>query len=70
MKKCAQWAGLDPRRYAGHSLRAGFATTAAERQVPEQEIMDQTGHKSLLMLRRYIRKGSVLKNNAAAKIGL
>ncbi len=70
VKKCAQQAGLDPQRYAGHSLRAGFATTAAERQVPEQEIMDQTGHKSLLMLRRYIRKGSVLKNNAAAKIGL
>ena len=70
VKRCAQRAGLDPQRYAGHSLRAGFATTAAERQVPEQEIMDQTGHKSLLMLRRYIRKGSVLKNNAAAKIGL
>ena len=70
VKKCAQRAGLDPQRYAGHSLRAGFATTAAERQVPEQEIMDQTGHKSLLMLRRYIRKGNVLRNNAAAKIGL
>ena len=70
VKRCAQRAGLDPQRYAGHSLRAGFATTAAERQVPEQEIMDQTGHKSLLMLRRYIRKRSVLKNNAAAKIGL
>jgi hypothetical protein len=39
-------------------LRAGLATSAAERGQHERDIMQQTRHKSLKMLRRYIRKGS------------
>jgi integrase len=43
--------------YSGHSLRAGLITQAAMAGVSERAIQDQSGHKSLLVLRRYIRDG-------------
>jgi integrase len=65
------WAsGLDPKLVAGHSLRSGMATSAARAGVTEAQIMNQTGHKSLPVLRRYIRRGSLFTDNAAAKLGL
>ena len=70
VKRRAQAAGLDPDNFAGHSLRAGFATAAAAAGVPERAIMAQTGHKSLPILRRYIREGSIFRDNAAAYVGL
>jgi len=70
VKRCAKAAGLDPRRYAGHSLRSGLATAAAMADVSERAIMAQTGHKSLPMVRRYIRDGSLFRRNAAAAVGL
>ena len=54
IKKYAQKAGLDASRYAGHSLRSGFATTAAEFGAEERNIMAMTGHKTTQMVRRYI----------------
>jgi integrase len=70
VKRCAKAAGLDPARYAGHSLRAGLATSAAQAGAPERIIMAQTRHKSLPMVRRYIREGSLFRENAAAVVGL
>jgi site-specific recombinase XerD len=70
VKRRAQAAGLDPDNFAGHSLRAGLATAAAAAGVPERAIMAQTGHKSLPILRRYIREGSIFRDNAAAYVGL
>jgi len=70
VKRAAEAAGLDPARYAGHSLRAGLATAAAAAGVSERAIMAQTGHKSLPMVRRYIREGSLFNDNAAAEVGL
>ena len=70
VKRCAQRAGLDPARVAGHSLRAGFVTSAALRGVSETLIAEQTGHKSLTTLRRYVRPATVWQQNAAAKVGL
>jgi len=49
VKRWAAKAGLDPTRYAGHSLRAGLATSAAAAGVDERKIAAQTGHQSLLM---------------------
>ncbi len=63
-------AGYDAAGYGGHSLRAGFATAAARAGVPEAAIMAQTGHRSLPVLRGYIRRGSLFADNAAAKVGL
>jgi site-specific recombinase XerD len=47
--------GRDPKLYGGHSLRVGFVTQAAEDGTPLHEIMDVTDHKSMDMVRRYIR---------------
>jgi integrase len=54
----------------GHSLRAGHATSASANGAPERVIMAQTGHKSLNMVRRYIRDGSLFRENSAAFLGL
>ena len=70
VKRAAVAAKLDPAKYAGHSLRAGLATAAAEAGVSERAIMAQTGHKSLPMVRKYIRGGSLWRENAAAEVGL
>jgi integrase len=70
LKKLASRAGLDPTRFAGHSLRAGHATAAAIAGASERSIMAQTGHRSLPMVRRYIRDGNLFRENSAAKLGL
>jgi len=68
IKKYAERAGLDPKWYAGHSLRSGFATTAAEFGAEERNIMAMTGHKTAQMVRRYIQEANLFKNNALNKI--
>ena len=70
VKKLIQRAGLDPAKYAGHSLRAGHATSAASAGASERSIMNQTGHRSVQMVRRYIRDGSLFRENSAGKLGL
>jgi len=70
VKKLAQRAGLDAAKYAGHSLRAGHATSAAIAGASERSIMNQTGHRSVQMVRRYIRDGSLFRENSAGKLGL
>ena len=70
VKRHAPAAGVDPARYAGHSLRAGLATAAAAAGASERSIMNQTGHRSLPTLRRYIRDGQLFRDNAAAAAGL
>ena len=68
IKKYANLAGLDAQRYAGHSLRSGFATSTAESGAEERNIMAMTGHKSTEMVRRYIKEANLFKNNALNKI--
>lgn len=70
VKRALAAAGREAEKFAGHSLRAGLATQAALNGVNERAIQEQTGHKSLPILRRYIRDGSLFHENAAAKIGL
>ena len=70
VQRGARRAGLDPRGLAGHSLRAGLATAAAAAGASERTIMAQTGHRSVAMVRRYIRRGSLFDGNAAAQVGL
>ena len=60
--------GIDPNNYSGHSLRSGFATSAAEAGAEERSIMSMTGHKSTEMVRRYIKEANLFKNNALNKI--
>jgi integrase len=70
VKRAAEAAGLDPDLYAGHSLRAGLATQSYLNGAGELAIMRQTGHRSLAMVRRYIRDGSLFRDNAGGKLGL
>jgi len=57
-------------KYSGHSFRAGFVTAAAEGGAPDWQIAMQTGHKSMDILKRYIRKRCVFANNPMSKIEL
>ncbi len=68
IKKYASLAGLDSTKYGGHSLRSGFATSAAEFGAEERNIMAMTGHKTTQMVRRYIQEANLFKNNALNKI--
>jgi integrase len=61
-------AGLDPAGYSGHSLRAGFATSAAQAGVSTLKIRAQTGHASDAMLTRYVRDGQLFDQNAAGSL--
>ena len=68
IKKYLNLAGIDSKNYSGHSLRSGFATSAAESGAEERSIMAMTGHKSTEMVRRYIKEANLFKNNALNKI--
>ena len=68
IKKYTALVGLDSNKYSGHSLRSGFATSAAELGAEERSIMAMTGHKTTQMVRRYIQEANLFKNNALNKI--
>jgi len=70
IKNYLNLAGIDNSNFSGHSLRAGFATVAAESGADERSIMAMTGHKTSQMVRRYIREANIFKNNALNKIKL
>lgn len=59
-------AGINPEAYSGHSLRAGFATSATQAGISTLKIRQQTGHAFDAMLARYIREGELFTGNAAA----
>ena len=68
IKEYLKLAGIDNKNYSGHSLRSGFATSAAESGVEERNIMAMTGHKSSEMVRKYINEANLFKNNALNKL--
>jgi site-specific recombinase XerD len=68
IKQYLDLAGIESKNYSGHSLRSGFATSAAEAGAEERTIMTMTGHKSTEMVRRYIKEANLFKNNALNKI--
>ena len=70
IKEYLKLVGVDSKNYSGHSLRSGFATSAAESGAEERSIMAMTGHKSTEMVRRYIKDANLFKNNALNKIKL
>ena len=68
IKEYLKLAGIENENFAGHSLRSGFATVAADSGADERSIMAMTGHKSTEMVRRYIKEANLFKNNALNKI--
>jgi integrase len=70
VKRYVKKLGYNPGAFAGHSLRAGLVTSAAAAGKSERAIMNQTGHRSLATVRRYIRDGNLFRENAAEDVGL
>lgn len=68
VKRATRAAGLEAERFSGHSLRLGFVTTAAQRGSSERAIANQTGHRSMPVLRGYIRRATVFEENAAVAL--
>ncbi len=68
LKQLAARAGWDQRLISAHSLRAGFCTSAAQQGVESWKIRQQTGHRSELMLMRYIRDARLFVDNPAANM--
>jgi len=66
VKRHAKAAGLPAPDLAGHSLRAGFATTAAEQGHAERQIARVTRHRSITVLRGYIRPATAFEDSAKA----
>jgi len=59
---------MDASQFAGHSLRAGFVTQAAQDAVPLHEIQDVTWHRSSDMVRRYIRNQGLSGQKTIKKV--
>jgi integrase len=66
IKAHARRAGLDPADYAGHSLRAGFLTTAAEHGANVFKMMEVSRHRSVDTLRGYVRRADLFRDHAGA----
>ena len=66
VKHHAGRAGLDADAFAGHSLRAGFVTSAAEKGATLGQIADHTGHRRLETVRIYTRRVDAFKDHAGA----
>jgi integrase len=53
--------------FSGHSLRSGFITTAANtKDVSEVDIQNVSGHRSVQILRGYVRRANVFTNSPLA----
>lgn len=68
VKSAARTIGLDPARYSGHSLRAGLATSASNAGADILHIMNQTRHRSVETVRRYVRDAEIWRNNVTRLI--
>jgi site-specific recombinase XerD len=64
VKDYAGLAGLTPSDFAGHSLRAGFVTSASERGATAERIADHTGHRSVATVRTYTRRVDAFADHA------
>ena len=69
VKRRALAVGLDG-AFAGHSLRAGFATEGYAQGTPELAIMRHGRWRSASVMRGYVEEGSIWNDNAAARLGL
>jgi len=66
VKRYAARIGLDPRSYSGHSLRAGFVTSAAAHHARLDKIMEVTRHRNPTTVLKYIREATVFVDHAGA----
>lgn len=67
VKAHAERAGLDPALFSGHSLRAGFLTSAAKRGASIFKMMDVSRHRSVDTLRGYVRDAEIFKDHVPGR---
>lgn len=70
VQRRARAAGLDATQFAGHSLRAGFVTSATRAGKAIPKIMEQTGHRSANTVMAYVREADRWRDPASGGIGL
>lgn len=68
VKQHAESSGLDASQFSGHSLRAGFVTSAAKSGVSSIKICQQTGHQSEEVMRRYFRDSHLFTDNPLGRM--
>lgn len=66
VKRYAKAANLDPSIFSGHSLRAGFVTTALEHGADLLKVMDVTRHREIKTLKAYDRRAKAFRNHAGS----
>ena len=66
VKHYAERAGLDPAAFAGQSLRSGFLTSAAEAGASVFRMMEVSRHKSVDVLRGYVRRADLFREHAGS----
>lgn len=66
VKKYVLLAGLNPEQFAGHSLRSGFITSAAEAGANLFKIMDVSRHKSVQTVKGYVHSAEAFKDHAGS----
>ena len=66
VKRCAEAAGLDPDEFAGHSLRRGFLTSAAEAGADVLRMMEVSRHRRVETVREYVRRANLFRGHAGA----
>jgi len=67
VKRHAEAAGLDPQEFAGHSLRAGFLTSAAEAGADVLRMMEVSRHKRVETVQGYVRRANGFKGHAGER---
>lgn len=67
VKRYVRRIGRDPAEYSGHSLRAGFVTSAAVHDARLDKIMEVTRHASAGTVLRYIRDEDAFDDHAGAR---
>lgn len=67
VKRHADAAGLDPGEFAGHSLRAGFLTSAAEAGADALRMMEVSRHRRVETAAGYVRRGNLFRGHAGAR---
>ncbi len=66
VKAHAERVELDPTLFAGHSLRAGFLTSAAAKGASIFKMMDVSRHRSVETLKGYVREAELFQDHAGA----
>lgn len=67
VKRWAAAGKLDPKMFSGHSLRAGFVTSALETGADLLRVMAQTRHRSVETVKKYDRRSKIWQAHAGGK---